>query len=560
MKMKRTLAMAMAVAMMASLAACGGNAGGTEGKKAESGEGGKAATGYAGTMDENTVVVDLRAEPVDMNSFLTTDVAAGDILRMTMASLYKLDENDQPVEDLAEDTQVSEDGKVYTMKIRQDAKWTNGDPVTAKDFVYAYQMMCTESTAAPYSYMIYENLVNGVEVFNGTKPVSELGVKALDDYTLEVSFVNPIPYAKHLFSFTTFYPMNQKAYEEIGADNYAKDADKIVTNGAYTLSEWVHDDHITLTKNPDYYNAGEIEIENVKYLMLKDTNARMNAFKAGEVDSIDLVGDQVQQAKDAGMNVQTFIDNGNWYLQYNVEKKELSNAKIRKALGMAIDVQSLCDNVLKDGSVPATCVTPTSINGAGGKSFAEAVGTITVFDAEEAKKLFEEGLKELGITADQFKVSLVVDDTTNAQKNGTFFQDQWKQALGIDVEVKPMPFKARIQAMQNAEFDIVYAGWAPDYNDPMTYLELFMTGNGNNYGKFSNKEYDTLLTDAKSEADVNKRQDLLIQAEKLICEKEAPIYPLYFSKKPYVVSDKVTGITRTGFQEWDFQDGAKLTK
>lgn len=557
MKMKKIIALAMAGAMVLSAAGCGG------GKNDDSQKDtGKTTSGisYPGTKDEDMVTVDLRAEPPELNSILTTDVASGDILRMVISGLYKLDENDKPVPDLAEDTQVSEDGKTYTMKLRKDGKWSNGEPVTAHDFVYAWQQISSAEVASVYGFIVYENLLNGEDVFAGTKDPSELGVKAIDDYTLEVTFVDPIPYALHLFSFSSYFPMNQKAYEEIGADKYAKDADKIVTNGAYTIEEWVHDDHITLAKNEDHYNADNVDIPKVKYLAMKDANARMNAFKAGEVDCINITGEQKDQAEKDGLNLVIYIDTSNWYLQYNTEKKELSNAKIRQALGMAIDTGLFCNNVLNNGSVPATGVVPSGINGANNTNYTDAVGDITVYDVDKAKELFEEGLSEIGMKAEEFKITFMTDDTTNAQKNAAFLQDQWKQVLGITVEITPMPFKSRLAAQQNAEFDIVYAGWSPDYNDAMTYLDMFVTGNGNNYGRYSNPEYDKLIADATKEVDAQKRQELLVEAEKILVEQDAPVSVLFFQSTIYAVSDKLEGMTRTGFQEFDFTDGAKIVK
>ena len=562
MKMKKVLALALAGAMVLSLGACGGS-GNADTAKGTSDDGTKTeatGTSYPGTPDDNMVTVDLRAEPPELNSMKTTDVASGDILREVISGLYKLDENDVPQPDLAEDTQVSEDGRTYTLKLRQDTKWSNGEPVTAKDFVYSYQMICNPETASTYAFIVYDNLVNGKEVYDGTKDPSELGVKAIDDYTLEVTFINPIPYAKHLFSFASYYPVNQKAYEEIGADSYAKDADKIVVNGPYTISEWVHDDHITLEKNPDYYNADDIKIEKIKYVMMKDTNARMNAFKGGEVDCIELDGDQIKQLEAEGVKTSSYVDNGNWYFQYNTKTKGLDNVKIRRALGMAIDLNSLCENVRKDGSVPATGVVPTGISGANDAKYRDAAGELVEYNVEEAKKLFDEGLKESGLKASDVKWTLLMDDTTAAQKEAAFYQEQWKQALGIQVEITPMPFKARLQAMQDGNFDIVFAGWSPDYNDAMTYLDLFTSTNGNNYGKYESAEYDKLIADAMKEVDPAKRQDLLIQAETLLVKTDAPIFPLYFSAKAYVASGKLQGMTRTGFQEFDFTDGAEIVK
>ena len=551
MRLKKFMAFALAGIMSMSVVACGGSS------TTKNGNTGGSAS-YPGTPDANMVTVDLRAEPPELNSMLTTDVASGDILREVISGLYKLDANDNPVPELATDTQVSEDGRTYTMKLREGVKWSNGEPVTAHDFVFAYQSVCDQKTASAYAFIMYENLENGLDVYEGKKDPSELGVKAIDDYTLEVTFTNPIPYAKHLFTFSTYYPMNQKAYEEIGADKYAKDMDKIVTNGPYKIAEWVHDDHITLEKNPDYFDADSIKIEKVKYLMMKDSNARMNAFKAGQVDGIEITGEQIEQLKKDGVETGSYVDNGNWYFQFNTKVKGLNNAKVRQALGLAIDTESLCKNVRKDGSVPATGLVPTGIAGANGTKYRDAAGDMIEYNTEEAKKLLEEGLKEEGLTADTFKISLITDDTTAAQKEAAFYQEQWKQALGINVDVKPMPFKARLQAMQDGDFDIVFAGWSPDYNDPMTFLDMFTTTNGNNYGKYSSEEYDKLIKEARKEVDVEKRQQLLIQAETLLVKTDAPVFPLYFSVKPYVLSSKVQNVTRTGFQEWDFTDGAEI--
>ena len=487
---------------------------------------------------------------------LTTDVASGDILREVMVGLYKLDENDTPQPDLAETTEVSDDGRTYTMTLRQDATWTNGEPVTAHDFVFSYQTICNKETASSYAFIVYDNLLNGNEVYEGTMDPSELGVKALDDYTLEVTFENPIPYAEHLFSFASYYPVNQKGYEEIGADVYGDEADKIVTNGAYTISEWTHNDHITLTKNEDFYDPDRCAVGTIRYTMMNDANTRMNAFQGGQTDCINLGADQMDQAEQLGIHTESYVDNGNWYIQFNTQKtdKGLDNANIRRGLGMAIDTQSLCDNILRNGSVPATGLVPTTITGANGEKYREAVGDVVSYNAEEAKKYFEQGLQETGLSAEDLNLSILCDDQTSGQRDAEFFQAQWKKVLGIDVEITPQPFKSRLDSMDNGDFDMVYAGWSPDYNDPMTFLDMFTTTNGNNYGKYSNAQYDELIANAMKEGDETARQDMLAQAEKIVTNDDAAIFPLYFSGVTYAVSDKVQNMTRTGFQEFDFTD------
>ena len=561
MKMKKILAMALASAMVLSLGACGSSdSGSTSGSDSNAASDGTetASTAFPGTAEDDTYVVDLRAEPPELNSILTTDVASGDILREVMVGLYRLDANDTPVPDLAETTEVSDDGCTYTMTLRQDAKWSNGEPVTANDFVFSYQTICSKEAASSYAFIVYDNLLNGNEVYEGTMDPSELGVKALDDYTLQVTFENPIPYAEHLFSFASYYPMNQKAYEEIGADVYGDDADKIVTNGPYTISEWTHNDHITLTQNPDFYDPDRCAVGTIKYLMMNDANTRMNAFQGGEVDCINISGDQITQAEGLGAKVNSYVDNSNWYIQFNTQKsdKGLDNANIRLGLGMAIDSQSLCDNILKDGSVPATGLVPTTIAGANGEKYRDAAGDIVGYDPDAAKEAFEKGLQETGLSADDLKLTFLCDDQSNAQKTAEFFQAQWKEVLGIDVEIVPQPFKSRLDSMDSGDFDMVYAGWSPDYNDPMTFLDMFTTTNGNNYGKYSNTQYDELIANAMKEADVVARQDMLIQAETLVTKTDAAVYPIYFSAVSYATSDKVQNMTRTGFQEFDFTDAA----
>ena len=547
MKSKKLLALALSAVMVLSLAACGGDK-----------EGGEATgTNFPGTADEDTYVVDFRAEPPELNSLLTSDVTSGDVLRMVISGLYRLDENDQPVPDLAEETEISDDGCTYTMKLREDATWSNGEPVTAHDFVFAYQTICNPETGSVYAYIVYDNLLHGNEVYEGKMDPSELGVKALDDYTLEVTFENPLPYAEHLLSFASYYPLNEKAYNEIGADVYGDEADKIVTNGAYTISEWVHEDHITLTANENFYDPDRCAIKNVKYLMLKDSNARLNAFQGGEVDVVNLTGDQMAQAEELGIHTESYVDNSVWYLQYNLQHKEtgMDNVNIRKALMLAVDTKELCDNVLKDGSVPATGYVPTSINGGNGELYRDTAGDIIEPNVEEAKTLLEKGLEETGLTVEDLnKISLLTDDTDGARRTCQFLQEQWKANLGIEVTINQQPFKNRLDAMQTGNFDVVLAGWVPDYNDPMTYLDMFMTTNGNNYGKYSNEQYDSLLTQAMKESDFDERVSLLVQAEQLGIAEDVVVAPIYFQSTSYAVSDKVKNMTRTGFQEFDFTD------
>lgn len=512
---------------------------------------------YPGTEGDQRITVNLPGSPPELNSMLSTDAVSGDILRMCMSGLFKLDAADVPQPDLAEKWEVDDSGRVYTLHLRGDAKWSDGTPVTAADFVFAWTWAMDPANASPLAFLLYENIENGAAFYEGTADAASLGVKAPDERTLQVTLQQAVPYALTLFASFTYLPMNQKAFETIGADNYGKSADTFVTNGAYRLTEWTHDSAVLLTKDPTHYAAAEILIPEVRFTMITDTNAAFNAFQAGEIDATNITGEQhgALEQEQSG-TAQTYYDNGTWFLRFNTQSKLLSNVKIRQALGMAIDAQQLCNNVLKDGSVPADGVVPPRIAGADGL-YAQARGIIYTTDIVQAKELWAQGLSELGLDAGAVKLRYLADDTTYAKMQAEYFQAQWKANLGLEVQVDTMPFKARLAATKDGDFDMVFGGWSPDYNDPMTYLGLFTSGSSNNAGKYASAAYDALIAGAMNESNEGERQKLLIEAETLLLA-DAAIAPLYFSCVPFAVSEKLTGMTRTGFQEYDFCDGAKI--
>jgi len=573
--MKKMIALLLAGTMAVSMAACGGgntstsSASGAASTASAASNAAPAASDlaaqskYPGTPDADMITINLQQEPPELNSTLTSDTASGVVLRETMSGLMKLDKDDKPVLDLAESYTVSDDKLTYTFKLRKDAKWSNGDPVIAKDYIFSWTTAMKKETASTYSFILTDNIKGGTDYFDGKIKEDGLGLKAPDDYTLVVTLSNPIPYALHLFSFQTYLPLNQKAFESIGADKYGKDLDKMVTNGAYKMTEWVHNDHLTITKDANYWDNANVGIPKIKFVMLADANTNMNALKAGQLDYMTVNGDQIAQFKAEGQPVANYADGGNWYVQYNTTKKPFNNAKVRKAFGMAIDKETFVTNVLKNGSIPATGIVPISTMGANGTKYTDARGDISLkFDAAKAKSLLEEGLKEEGLTIDKLKLVFLTGNSTAAVKDATYMQEQWKTNLGVSVDVQPLAFKARVAAMHKNDFDFVYAGWAPDYNDPMTFLDLFTTTNGSNYGKYSSKEYDSYIDQARKEADPVKRQELLIKAETLAVQTDAPIFPLYYSVINYTTSQKFTGGTNSAFQNWpgDYTDGAKLTK
>ena len=545
MRLKRLLAATLVVAMTASLfTACSTNS---------SGNG--TASAYPGTAEANAITVNISSEPPEMFSVTTTDSTSFTILRHVMENLVMLDENDQVIPGVAKDWTVSEDGLVYTFNLRDDMKWTNGEPVTAHDFVFAWKSLLTPSFAADYAYFGYI-FKNGKAYNEGKVDADQLGFKALSDYQLEVTLESPASYFLNTLAFGVLAPLNEKAYNEFGTA-YGTDADKMVYNGAFTMASWEHESKIVLEKNPDYYDADKIELEKINMVMINDTNAAMNAFKAGEVDMIGLNGEQVAMMKAENYPIYSYDDGSTFYLEYNTTDKMLSNVNLRKAITYAIDKQAFIDSIVKNDSKAATSYTAPAVAGYEKKFYEEVGSLVPNLDIEKAKEYYALALEELGV--DKVQLTMICDDSDTAIKNAAFVQEQLKVNLGIDLTVESMPFKSRLERMSNKDFSIVFAGWSPDYNDPLTFLDIFETGNGNNHTSYSNPEYDELLNKVRSELDSKTRNEYLIELEKMLME-EQPIGPIYWRSRDYIVSGKIeSGVYRSAFQDMNFKN-VKLAK
>lgn len=519
--------------------------------------------GCGSKKTEAKLVVNLVSEPEKLNTLLATDAPAGDVNRHIMTNLVMLDEHDnvipgdKPGAGVAESWEISEDGLTYVFKLREGMKWTNGDPVTAHDFEYAWKALLNPETGAKYAYFAYV-LKNGQAYNSGEDGVTadDVGVKATDDYTLEVVLESPTAYALSSFSFPSFTPVNQKFFEKVGLDTYMSSTDEetFCTNGPYTMDTWKHGDEIVLKKNKDYYAADQMAfIEEINFKMIGDANTWMNSYRAGELDVTTINGEQKDILSAEGLKLNTFMDGASAYLQFNFERDGVKNQKIRKAIALAVDNDEFVKAVQKNDSVPATSFTPPGVQGLE-KPFYEEVGELIPIHAnpEEAKKLFAEGLKEENMTAEDFvkKVTLIGDDSSKALVSLSVVQEQIRKNLGIEIQVESMPFKSRIAAMHEGEFSIAFALWGPDYNDPNTFLDMFETGGGNNQGKFSNATYDEKLNQARIEPDLAKRMQLLIDLEKIVCE-EVVVAPIYWRSVDYIVSERVEGVRRTMLQNFN---------
>lgn len=556
MKFRKILAMVMALALLcATFAACGDTSGtsssaGTSSAASDSGdssaaeEGETATGGSGGTLNMRNTM-----EPTSLNTLLATYAYDFTPINAMIECLYRDDENDVPQPAGAETVDISDDKLVYTFHLREDATWSNGDPVVATDYEFAWQQALNPKVASDYAYMLYF-IHNAEPYFNGEVEWSEVGVKVIDDYTLEVTLDNPLPYATDLFAFPTLAPINQKFYEEVGADKYATDAKYFCCNGMYELTEWSHNSQIVFQKREDYWNADAVGPDEIVYKIITDSQAGLNSYLSREIDYTDLdSGEVVQQAEAAGFEVGVKPARSSYYLIVNTEDEFMSNQNLRLALAYSIDKQALIDTVYQNDNQPMTSFTPPAIMGAAGAdgpTFQEALleerGEMypASGDLEKAQEYLQAALEELGCTVDELNLSIDCADDSLRRNCATFLQEQWRQNLGIEnIAVNSMQTKQVSANRQSGDYCMSLGGWSPDYNDAINFLDLWVTDGGNNDSFWSNEEYDNLIAQATAEADEEVRQQYLFDAEEILAA-EMPVIPLYWQCQNYSYnSDKI---------------------
>ena len=561
MKLRKILALVMALALLcATFSACGNDSGSStaSGETTSSGTGSsEAEAGDTGASGDTNMDNYINMEPTSLNTLLATYAADFNVLNSLYETLLELDDNDVAQPAAAETYEVSEDGLVYTFHLREDGVWSNGDPVTAQDFVFAWQKALDPEVASDYAYMLF--FIHNAEAYlAGEVSWDEVGVEAPDDSTIIVTLDDPLPYAPYLFTFKTMAPINQKFYEEVGADVYGTDADKLCTNGAYTIEEWSHNSYVKVKKNPNFHDADSITVEEITYNIVTNANSAVNSFLSGELDFVTMsTGELINQVESAGYEVVNQQASSAFYMYVNTTNEYMSNVNLRRALALSFDKQAMIDAVYKNGNLPMTSFTPPAVMGANESSFQaalqEELGDLApaTGDVEAAKGYFETALSELGITAADLngKLSIDVSDDPTAQAQAAFYQEQWRQNLGIEVTINPMQATQINSNRQNGNFVMSISGWSPDYNDPMTFLDLWVTGGGNNDTGWSNAEYDQLIADATVETDENARQEMFYRCEQILFD-EYPIIPCYWRADSYAINrDRVVSGERiTAFQ------------
>ncbi|QWG68232.1 peptide ABC transporter substrate-binding protein [Bacillus mycoides] len=566
-KMKKLTAVVVPVlAMSVALTACSGSGGEKKTTTtSNSGEEKKADIKYAAKQVLNRTE---NQEIPTMDTSKSTDTLGAQILGNTMEGLYRLDKDNKPIPAAAESSTKSEDGKKYTFKLRKDAKWSNGDPVTAKDFVYGWQRLLDKNTAAEYAFIAYY-IKNAEAINKGEKPGTELGAKAVDDYTLEVELEKPVPYFLNLLAFPSYYPLNEKFVKEKG-DKFGLEADTTVYNGPFVMSSWKHEQGWQLKKNDKYWDNKTVKLEEINYSVVKEVATKVNLYDTGSIDFTLLSGEFVDKYKSNKDEYGEYAESSTFFLRLNQKRNgqdtPLKSKKLREAIALSVDKKGLANVILNNGSKATDQLVPKGLaTGPDGKDYQDTFKNGLKQDTKKAAAAWEEAKKELG--KDQVTIELLSYDDGTAKKIADYVKDQIEKNLkGVTINTKIQPFKQKLKLESAQDYEISYAGWSPDYADPMTFIDMFESKSPYNQMSYSNPKYDEMVQKAGNEllSDPKKRWEALGKAEKLFLEEDAGLVPLYQTGRSYVMKPNVKGIVKHNISpeysfKWAYvtEDGGK---
>ena len=477
-------------------------------------------------------------------------------------SFYRLGKNGQPTAGLAKKATVSADGLTWTFTLR-DAKWSNGDQITAQDFVYSWRRSLTPKTASPYAYL-FSGVKNADAITKGKLPVEQLGIKALDNKTVEISLEKPIAYFKVLMAYPLFGPQNQKVVEKYGK-KYATNSKYMVYSGPFVIKDWTGtSDKWSFQKNPNYWDKKQVKLDKISYKVVSNPNTGYELYQQDKLDMTPLSSQQVKNYKNSSEFKQypySYVA----FLAYNfnatnaANKKALNNQNIRRALSLALDRKVLTKKVFGDGSQVPTGFVANDLakNPQTGVDFSkeQAVTKTVAYDANLAKKYWRKGLTETGLKELTFNI-LASSDTPTNDALTQYLQSQYTKVLpGLKVKVQNIPGKSALERARKGEFDIYVSGWGGDFNDPITFLQIPLTGTSYNYGNYSNSEYDRLIAKATNEDANDKlaRWNDLVAAAKLFNSQQG-VSPLYQQTTAYLQKKRVKGIIHnTAGTQWNYK-------
>ncbi len=556
--MKKRLVSVVLVAAFAfsMLAGCGSDSSSTT-KSDDS-----AAAETTASGDGFNISVNFASEPMTMDPALNSAVDGGIMAQHLFEGLMKWENSGEEIDGsdgTCESAQITygqaesydkttnDDGTVtYTFHLRDGIKWSDGKDVTAGDFEYSWKRLVDPATAADYNYML-DCVVNANEIMDGEKDPSELAVKAVDDKTFEVTLTTDLPYFEELCAFPAMMPVRQDIIEANG-DQWTFDPSTYISNGSYKLTEWTHNSQIVMAKNENYYDYENLGPDTITFKLMDDSNAMLSGFKSGELDYIQEAPQAELPSLIASGDMKIVDYLGTYYVCFQTQKAPFDDARVREAFTLAVDRTYIVDKVTQSGQIEAGAYVPSGISDAEEGSDFRATGgdyyAPTDADYEANCEKARELLAEAGYpNGEGFPVVEYLYNTNDAHKAvAEALQNMWEEQLGVTVTLNNQEWAAFLQTRKDGDYSISRNGWISDYNDPISFLDMWVTGGGNNDAQYSNAEYDNLISQAKATSDAAERMKLLHQAEDILVGQDYVVDPLYFYTQKYMLRDGIEGM------------------
>lgn len=495
-------------------------------------------------IDNNIVRLAMTQEPPTLNSIVATDSVSFWVLSHVTEGLMDYDKAGMLTGAVAESWSLSDSHARF--RLRKDARWSDGKAVTARDFIFAWQQVLEARNASQYAFILYP-IKNAEAVNLGQKPMSALGVKAVDDWTLEVELEKPCPYFLELTAFASYRPIREDVYARFG-EAYAADADKMLFNGPFTLDSWVHGASLSMRKNPRYWDAEQIKLGGIDVpYITTDTNALFSLFKDKKIAITTLTPATISQALKQRMFIQKFVDGSLFFLEFNFRPGHITaNKNFRKAIQAVFDTRQFTNKVIAvPGNEPAYSLFPRWVMGDGQALSKQYPATATQPDIKKAQAYLLKAKAELGVEKLP-PIVLLAGDTPSSSKQAEYIQNLLLTTLGIEVKIDQQIFKQRLAKMTNGEFDIVAAAWGPDYNDGMTFADLFSSWNENNRGRYRSERYDYWVNVAQNSSDAKVRAEAFAEIQAIVHD-DVVILPQYERGFVYVQSPQLKGVVRRVF-------------
>lgn len=510
------------------------------------------ATASSSSTTKDSVTIAQATDVISWDTCIATDGTSFLAQMMFTSGLMTTGSDGLPREDLAESYEVSDDGLVYTFHLREEAVWSNGDPVTADDFVYAWKRLIDPDTASEYNWLLETMNVVGAGAYDSESGLSldDLGVKAVDDKTFEVTLTKPTGFFLSLCAFPCTFPLNEAFVEEKG-DQYATSADNLLSCGEYKLVEWKEGESFTFELNENYWEYEDLVaddiVSTVSYRVIQDTQTALMEYESGNIQVVTLSGEQVTANKDND-GYTPKLNAYNFYLSCNINNTDdptLKSENVRKAMSYALDRETIA-SALNDGSVAAEGIIPFDLANnpdGSGNDFRDDNGALVSYDEDKAKEYYEAACEELGTDSISIELLYGSDEGDSVIKAAEQIQS-FLEEVGFSVTMNANPKKTRLSLMSDHDYQVALTRWGPDYADPQTYMDLFVsTNSSNNAGGYNNAEYDSLVAEAESGtvSDEERWADFL-EAEKVLIEEDMGVIPVYQSGGAMLISPEITGI------------------